>query len=41
MAAACHQEDQTGDGQRVARLETDLREILNTNAELTSAGENL
>ncbi len=32
---------QITDGQRVSRLETDLREILNTNAELTSTSENL
>jgi hypothetical protein len=32
---------QIADGQRVSRLETDLREILSTSAELTSASENL
>jgi hypothetical protein len=34
-------ESQIEGGQRVAHLETDLREILNTNAGLTSASENL
>jgi hypothetical protein len=32
---------QITDGQRVYRLETDLREVLSTSAELTSASENL
>jgi hypothetical protein len=35
------QQGQITDGQRVSRLETDLREVLSTSAELASAGENL
>jgi hypothetical protein len=34
-------EGQIGNGQRVSQLEGDLREVLNTNAQLTSASENL
>jgi hypothetical protein len=33
--------EQISDGQRVSQLETDLREVLNTSAQLASASENL